>query len=301
MIYQQIYKHSLIRLSWFLLLITSISLGACTQPKIDPLKLKILPQDRARAEFPPSEEELLTQPRLALPLVVYRGGDVTDSRLQRAFNFFQTAFKKHGNFTFIPLESVNLLLKKNENAHFQTTNVADAIEMAKKQNASFVVQLSVDLLGSQRIKGVDHFKIRLDTGVITTNSGQVVFKEAIFMDTRNLTKSKKKIKKQVQKNFPLKGYILETRGGHQVAKISIGRSKGLTVGRKLLIRNRTVKKVMVNGVVKRTISFDPQALANAKVIEIHEDYAWITIEKETQEQIKAGQVVFTVPEKGFWR
>ncbi|MCP4297325.1 MAG: hypothetical protein GY786_17115 [Proteobacteria bacterium] len=282
------------------IMIFSVLLNSCNQVEIDPLKLTILPVDRETASFPPSKEELMVQPRVLFPLIVYRGETVTTPRFQKAYQFFQESFEKYGDFTFIPLATVQELLDKEENKHFQASNVADAIELANGQNASFVVQIGIDILEAKRVKAIDHFKINIDAGVITTSTGQVIFKNNILVDTLKPEESEAAIKKQVQEHFPVKGYILETRGGHQVAKISIGRSRGIRMGRELLVRDRIVKTVMVNGMVRKTVTFSPQAVANVKVIKVHEDESWISIDEELRKGIKLGQVVFTEPEGGLW-
>jgi len=286
--------------SYLILSLLGLAMIGCTQPKVDPMSLSILEGDRVEVEFPPSDEELMVQPRLMLPLIVYQGATVTAPRLAKVMAFLQDSFRKQGNFDFIAQEKIHALLKKEKNRRFQTNNVADAIELGLSQDATFVGQLEIKLIESKLVKGVDRFKAVINLGVLTTNTGQVVFKQDIYFNSANPKASQKKLKKMVQENFPMRGYILETRGGHEVARISLGRGLGLAIGRELLIRNRIQKIDMVGGLVRKRISFDPEAVAQVRVIKIMEDEAWVWIEEKDRAQIKLGQVVFTQPEKGIW-
>ena len=125
----------------------------------------------------------------------------------------------------------------------------------------------------------------------------MVFQQNIGFDSQKPEKSGTELKLLVQKFFPLRGFILETRGGHQVAKISLGRSLGVKLNREFHIRERSVENKIVSGVVRKVISFSPIALATGKVIRVMENESWIAIDKKDRIKIKSGQVVFSLPEK----
>ena len=67
--------------------------------------------------------------------------------------------------------------------------------------------------------------------------------------------------------------------------------------RKIQVRERNVSDQIINGVSRRTVTFETAALTTAEVIRVGENDAWIQIEKGDQHKIKKGQVVFTLPER----
>ncbi len=273
-----------------------IVFGSCTPKYVDPMTLKITDIDLEEAEFPPTQKELTVSPYLMLSLVVYKGDTVTESRLNNILGFVHRSFRNHGNFSPIPQNEVKVLLSSEENKRFQPSNVADAIQLGKTLNAAFVAQYQVMIAESQIIENIDHFKSSTNLTIFTTDSGQVRFKKDLIYDTQDPEQSELNLKKLIQQDFPLQGYILETRGGRQYAKVSIGRGLGIKLDRKFQVRERIVKNEMVMGISRRTVSFPPLALATVTTVKVMEDAAWVRIEKSDQAKVKKGQMVLALPE-----
>ena len=187
------------------------------------------------------------------------------------------------------------LLAKEENRHFQPGNIADAIQLGASINVDFVSQMQITIIESKMVKNIDHIKANVNLTLFTTGSGQVIIKHDALYDSQNLERSDEALRQLVQTNFPIRGFILETRGGHQVAKISLGRSAGIKLGRQILIRERQVNSQIVNGVSRKTITFKAAALAKTKVIQVLENESWVAVNKGDQHKIKKGQVIFTLP------
>ncbi len=278
------------------LLAVLIGAGACTQPKVDPLSVPVMEIDKETAKYPPTKAELAVTPRLMLSLMVFKGDTVTKERLDATLGFLDQSFSKYGNFSPVPQTKVEELLNTDENRKFQASNVADAIQLGKSLNASFVAQLQVMIGESQVINNIDHYKSNVNMTIFTADSGQVVFKKDIVYDTQDYEQSDIDLKKMIQQYFPLRGYILETRGGRQFAKISVGRSLGIKLDRQFQIRERDVKEEIVMGVTRRTVSFSPLALATVTVVKVMEDSSWVSIEEKDRIKVKQGQVVFSMPE-----
>jgi len=274
-----------------------ILIGGCAGKQINPLSLPITGSDRVQTAFPPTGDELIIRTQLLLPLVVYKDQTTTDQRLMQILEFVHQGFEQNANIAAIPQQEVENLLSKEENRRFQATNVADAIQLGMSLKAQFVSQMQITIIESKVVKGVDQFKANINLTIFTTGSGQVVFQKDFGLDTQKFEKSENELKLLVQRSFPIRGYILETRGGHQVAKISLGRSMGIKLNREFHIRERNVKTEIVSGVTRKVVSFPTAALATAKVIKIMENESWILIEKSDRAKIKLGQVVFTLPEK----
>ena len=273
-----------------------ILLSGCTQKKVDPLAFPILEADKLEAQYPPKEEELILRPNILLPLLVFKDQTVTDERLNEITHFINSTFEKYGNFSIISKNQTDTLLAKAENKHFQSSNIADAIQLGTSVNADFVSQMQATIIESKMVENVDRFKANINLTVFTTSSGQVIIQQNIHYDSQKFDRSYKKLKQLIQAYFPIRGYILETRGAHQVAKISLGRSVGIELGRKIQIRERTVKSQIINGVSRRIVSFDVNTLATTKVIKVMEDDSWVLVNKKDQSKIKKGQVIFTMAE-----
>lgn len=271
-------------------------ISACTPKKIDPMAFQILEADKIEAQHPPTEEELVLRPYILLPLVVYKDQTTTDARLNDLLHFIHSSLKKNGNFSIIPKNQVDALLAKEENNHFQPSNIADAIQLGTSVNATFVSQMQITIIESKMVDNMDVFKANISLTVFTTDSGQVVFQQDIKWDAKKPERSNKKLKQLVQTYFQIRGYILETRGAHRVAKISLGRSVGIELGRKMQIRERIVKSEIVNGVSRKNVSFGVNALATTKVIKVMENDCWVLVDKKDMQRIKKGQVAFTLPD-----
>ena len=280
-----------------LLLLAGLLLPACVPQQVDPMSLPIMKNDLEEAENPPTAEELAVTPHLLLPFLVYKDDATTKLRLEAVMKFIQNAFRDYGNFLSVPQKKVAELLALEENKLFQSSNVADAIHLGKSLKASFVAQFQVFISESETIENIDTFKSKTNLTIFTTDSGQVVFKQDIVFDTQKIEQSEKTLRKVIQENFPLRGFILETRGGKQYAKISLGRSMGIKQGRRFQVRDRIVKKEILLGVARKTVSFAPLALATVSVVQVMEDEAWVEIDKNDRDKIKKGQVVFSLVEK----
>lgn len=284
---------------WTVLLFVFCSillLAGCAGPKINPLTLPVLDSDSEEARFPPSADELVLRPYILLPLTTSTGETVTEARLRDVHHFIHSSLEQGGNFKVISPEQTNKILVREENRHFQPANIADAIQLGASVNANFVSQMEVTIIESKLVKSVDHFKANINLTIFTTDSGQVVIKQDIIYDTAELEDSEESLRKLVQTYFPIRGYILETRGGHQVARISLGRSAGIELGRKIQIRERDVRAEIVNGIARKTVTFGAAALTTAGVVRVQENDAWILIEKGDRHKIKKGQVIFTMAE-----
>lgn len=279
-----------------MILLSALLIGSCATKQINPLTLPLKPSDSEETRFPPTESELVLRPHILLPLVTAKDPTVTDERLRDVLHFVHTSLEKNGHFSVLSRQETSILLKKEENKHFQPGNIADAIQLGATVNADFVSQMQITVIESKMVNNVDHFKANVNLTIFTTGSGQVVVKNDIVYDSQELEESKRDLKKLVQTYFPIRGYILETRGGHQVAKISLGRSVGIELGRNVQVREREVTDEIVNGVARRTVSFAAAALTTAEVIKVQEDHSWILIEEGDRHKIKKGQVIFTLPE-----
>lgn len=284
-------------MGFFLLLCCSFILfSACTVKQIDPMSFKVQKEDLQQAEHPPTHDELSIQQNILLPIIVYQDPTVTETRGKEILSFIHGMLEKQGNFSIIPSFQIDQMLEKDENRGIQLSNVSAMIQLGQQQNATHISQLQITIQKSSVVKNIDHYEANIKLTVFTTNSREHVFSKDILFNTQNKKDSKSALKELVQTYFPLKGYILETRGNHQVAKISLGRSLGIEIGRKLDVRERLKQTEIVNGESRTTVSFSPNAIATVKVIRIMENDCWVTIDKDDQKKIKKGQVIFTTPE-----
>ncbi len=270
---------------------------ACTVVSVDPDSLSVLAIDNEQAEFPPTPQEQVTRPNLLLSLIVSKDPTVIESRLKQILHFVHNEFEQHGNFTAIPQQQVKAFLSSEENRRFQARNVADAIQLGKSLKATFVAQMKIAVLEARLVDNVDQYKANINLTIFTTGSGQVVFEKDITFDTEYQEESSTDLKKLVQDYFKLRGFILETRGGHHVAKISLGRSLGIKLDREFEIRERTVVTEIVDGVSRQTIQIPVVALATVRVIKVMENEAWVEVDEGDRSKVKKGQMVFSLPEE----
>jgi len=283
---------------FFLLLCSSfIFLSSCTVKQIDPLSFKVLKDDLQQTEHPPTPDELVIQKNILMPVIVFKDQTVTETRMNDILSFIYNILEQQANFSVIPASQISQMLEKDENRGIQLSNVSAVIQLGQQQNATHISQMQITIQKSSVIKNVDHYEANIKMTVFTTNSREHVFSKDILYNTQDKRDSTSSFKEIVQTYFPLKGYILESRGNHQVAKVSLGRSLGITIGRELMVRERTKQTEIVNGESRTTISFTPIAVATVKVIKVMENDCWVAIDKDDQKKIKKGQVIFTSPQE----
>lgn len=277
--------------------ITILLATSCAEKKIDPYALQILPEDKVASKFPPTKEELVPVLEQMVLLVASKNETVSQTRLDQLVTFIRSGISNHSNVKNIPSEKLDETFKEKEFHAFQPDNVSEAIRLGKKLNARFVSQLQLSIKEAKMVEGVDRFKANVNFSVFTTDSGQIMFKQNLEYDSSNPTESNVKLKEVIQKYFPVKGYILETRGNHQVAKISVGRSLGVTLNQMFNVRARTVESTVTFGFVRRSVSYSQEVIAPVTVIKVMENEAWVSIPEKDRPKIKLGQVLFSLPEK----
>ncbi|MDT8445319.1 MAG: hypothetical protein RRB13_00315 [bacterium] len=277
---------------WSLVLL----LAACAPQKVEPTKLPLTAIDEQKTAFPPEENELLQKPRLYVNLITHKHPTVTQAREEAILGFTADSLSRYAAFAPIEQRRVENLLSQSDYRGFRAESAAQAIELGKALGAQFVMQTELSIASSKLEKGVDRFKAIVGLTVFKVDSGQVVFKENLNYDSSEPAESRQEVKPVIQRAFPLMGFVLQTRGDRQVAKISLGSSLGLQVGRKVQIRKRKIERDLVQGLNTGVISYS-EALATAEVIQVQANDAWVELDPRDRDKIHQGDVVYTLPEK----
>ena len=271
-------------------------LVGCSVPSVDPLQLKIGPLDQETTRFPPQSHELIHQPRMMVELLTHEGMTVTGNRQSELLEFVHHSLSTFGGFSYVPQMDVKAQLETTEFLGFHPTSVVQALRLGQQLNANFVAQVELEITESKLVDGIDRYKANIGLTVFTVNTGQLIFKETLVYNSAKAAKSSQKTKRAIQSAFPLKGFIVETRGEREVAKITLGSSSGMKVGRKVQVRSRVVEHSLIRGVNQERIQYSAEVLATGEVIQVSENEAWIWLPKNDRKKIKNGDLVFTLPE-----
>jgi len=265
----------------------------CATPQIKPLDLAI---DQEITTFPPSPEELLHHTRLIAEVLTTQGSTVTPARQLEILTFLHQSMESFGDFSYIPPMDVAAQLKTAPFVGFEPHSVVETLKLSASIGAEFASQVEIHITKSQLKQGIDQFSADIQLALFKVSTGQLIFKEKVVYSSANPLRSKKRFKKSIQSSFPLKGFIIETRGGREVAKITLGASFGLQIGRKVLIRSRKIRHQLVRGIDQTQISYSTEALAKGEVIQVSTNDAWIWIPEAKRSQFRTGDLVFTLPE-----
>ena len=274
--------------------------SACTPKKIVPMELQVEADDKLMAEFPPENIELAQEAKRLLSLVVSKDDTITESRFKQIIAFIEMGFSKFADISSLPQKEVQTALMTDAHHGFQPQNVAEALALGKEMDTTYVAQLRISLLESKVINNIDRFKAKINLTVFTTNSGQIILSQDVLYNSNLSNRKQKDFQEMIQTFFPLRAYILQTRGGHQVAKISIGRSLGIKLGREFLIRDRKVDTILMMGMARKTISFSSDVLAKGTVIKVLENESWLSIPQKDRHKIRIGQAAFSEPDSADW-
>lgn len=256
-----------------------------------PSQLSITKEDQQSVENPPTKEELiLSRNDLAILRIPQKG--ISQIEIDNTLKIITRSFNKEANFQVIPNQKVKRMIAKPSYRNFDSKNVIDAIELAEALNATYVAQVYFEKIEDERTHSINITVFKVDTR-------QTVLKEEMIVDPLYSEKFYEQFKVIVQKYFPLQGFILETRGNRQVAKISLGRSVGIEAGRKLIVYNRIITgNIQGNntseGLGVQRIQYS-EKVATVKVIEVMENESWVLINSSDSDRIRLGQVVFTLP------
>lgn len=281
------FYYSIIAFSFFLL-------TACSQVKVEPDLLISSSADQLETKFPPTKDDLTYRKRYILPLLIEGDEMISNSRKKEVLSFLSQAFLKMGDIYTIAEQDVITRLTQENFQGFQAANIPEALLLGQELQANYLSQIRI---APKKQKNKNSFKAGIDLSVFSVGSGQLAFREIIPYDAKSTKRGKKALKKLIQSYFPIKGFILETRGDHQVAKISVGRSAGVKLKRTFLIHERKVKSELVQGIMRKTNSFSDAPVASGKVIQVMENESWILIKKKERPNVLKGQVVFAKPEK----
>lgn len=284
--------------------LAGIFLTACAPKKIEPLKLAITEEDKKQVEFPPSKDELVLPRNDIVFLDEELGLGVSKERLQPINEIIEKVFRLSANFNIVPQEKIDAILSQADYKDFRANNIIESIQFAKEQDATFLGLKNIQITSSRIKEKVDTFVASVEISLFTTGTRQLISKNTLSYDSENPIDFVWNLKKNLVETYlPLRGFITETRGNHQVAKITLGSSLGIKVGRKLLVRNRIVYSTIAGGVsadsgMQRTIiRYSPEVLAKVEVIEVRENESWVKIKSEDRLKIAIGQGVFTEPEE----
>lgn len=267
---------------------------SCAQTKVEPDLLLTTANDRMETQFPPSPEDLTYRKQYILPLMIEVDEQVSILQRVEIENFISDSFLKIGDIYSVDKEEVQTTLEKEKFQGFQSANIPDALLLGRDLSAGFLSQIRVRALKKNDPK---HFKGEVDLSVFSVGTGQLAFREVIPYASKSTKRAKVALKKLIQSYFPIKGFILETRGDRQVAKISVGRSTGVALDRIFLIHERSVQSEIVKGTVRKTNSFSTSPVASGRVIQVMENESWILMGKKDRLNVLKGQVVFAKPEK----
>ena len=276
------------------LLFFCAGLVACSGPTVDPLSLPLNPPDLETAQFPPSESELVHRPRMLLTLVASAKEDLSPAQTGESLAFLAESLAKYGDFAPIPESKVKALLAREDQRGFRPESIAMALNLGSLLGAEFVAQVELSLAPVKRSDAP--YKTQGKITLFHQASGRMVFLEPWVYDSADPTESRTRLKPKIQAAFPLRGFVLETRGDRRVAKISLGASLDLKVGQKVSFRSRIVETSLQNGLNSQLITYSPQVQCQGEVILVTANHAWVLIKPKDQEKLKKGDVVFTEPE-----
>lgn len=271
--------------------------SSCAKKRVDPYALPILPEDRVTAEFAPTEEELVPVPQRMLLLAAAGNEAASQNRLERILAFVRSGMGRYGNIRCVPQRESEDVLREEEFRLFRPESISEVVRLGKRVEARFATQLRVAVRETESDEEPDRLVADIDLTVVATGSGRTVFKENLKYDSARPQRSLKTIGKPVQRHFPIKGFILETRGGRQVAKISVGRSLGVELNRLFHVRERFVAREVVRGAVRKSIDYSREVVAPVRVIRVMENESWVSVPEGRRSKVMLGQVLFSQPER----
>ena len=250
----------------------------------------------AATEFPPTKEELIPVLEQIVILVAAKQDTVSQSRLDQILEFIRFGMNSYSNIKTIARQELDNALEEKEFQSFRPDSTADAARLGRRLHARYIGQLRLTMQEARLEKGVDRFIANANFIVFAAESGQTLFSGDIQYDSSNLRKSLQRLAEHIQIHFPIKAFILETRGDRQVAKISVGRSLGVELDRQFHVHERTVEHTMAPGSIRKRISYSQEVIALVRVIRVMENESWVSVPEKERGKIKLGQVLFSQPE-----
>ncbi|MGK0288714.1 MAG: hypothetical protein ACI86H_000133 [bacterium] len=276
-------------------LLSSFMLVGC-RPKIVPSQLPITVIDKQKVKFYPAKRDFIPKKHSMVLLVISKSAGVSKDRLTVIQDAIRSTFEKNAYIKIIPSKKIDLLIKSDKYKNFEKKSVSDGIQLGSDLNATLVAQQDIVILESKLQNGKDIYRAKISLTVFTTGSRQIIFKKDIFIESDDIADSKIDLKKLVQLYFPLRAFVIESRGKREIAKITIGRNLGVEVGRKFLLRTRIVKESLGTLGASKSVSYSRDIVARVEVIEVLENESWVYIAEGDRAKIKLGLAAFSMPE-----
>lgn len=265
------------------LILPLIFLVACTHHSVDPYTFPITPLDEKKTAAQPATEDLIwhLRPTLHLdfslpPTLISQ--KIEKRRTQEQKKAILSDFKAQG-FHFIPKLQIQQILANNQIPQSKEKQK----ELAQKLGAKWLLVTT----------SADHHSDKTEWNLWHIDSNQR--KLRFYIGTLNPNRDRKQALLKLQRDIPLRGFVLETRGNKHLAKTTLGYSSRIRLGQKLLFRNWQLESPNTNGTFQRKVRYAPIPSCHGKVVWVDAEDSWVETEKSCQNLVHKGMAVFVVP------
>jgi len=263
------------------------------QPAVIPFQQAAPDTDKQTVPHPPSEEELRIPPHFLAFSPPVTNPQLTQYHQSLSLNFIQSLLEQEGNLQILPEYRTTYLLQRIEFREYDPTSVEDAFRLGKALKVDYIAMLKIQpsLVKKDDLDWATYPTLK----IYQVQSQQIVMQESFNFEALHASNLWNTLKTKVQKVFPLKGYILETRNRHAYVRINFGTNQGIRANRTCSVFRRSIEsKTLPDGGSQKTESY--QLLGKMTIREVNQDTSWGVVDPETRPKILTGDVVFTNPE-----
>ena len=262
-----------------------------------------IPEDEPGESIPspPTLEELHAQKSYIAFLPVQYAPALTRYHRTLSNAFVLSVLEEYGNLEVIEnsrvkgamnrteFRKLTKLIEEEQFRRFEKPLIDEAIQLGKQLGVRYIglmrVQTSPVKVSSNDWSTYISFRIyRVEDPVRIEMNHEFAF---VFSESNSLWEE---LGTQVRGQFPLSGFILETRGNREYVRINLGRANRVYLNQVCKVFRRIRKTQQKDGTRKRiTTEFD--LLGKLAVVNVQQDFAWGRVEPEFRGKISKGDAI----------
>lgn len=264
-----------------------IFLGGCQSVAPKPMAHPQTQEDLVRYQPSPHPEELIAYSKPIL-LFLQSNLEQTDFAPQLQEGFYRILEERAG-FQRIPAKRYAYRRNLPELAGLNPLQLSHQLKLAEAMEADYLARMEI---GPNESEDQSNYQGSLKVEIIETKTGEALFVESLTLKNPGHESALRAFAPKIEKAFPLKGYLLQTRANKRFAKISLGRSRGIALGREFTLHKRTLEPI---GQERQKERIHPIEVSRGRVVLLKEYESWLELEEETRAKALEGMPVLSRP------
>ncbi|KAK3608857.1 hypothetical protein CHS0354_006898 [Potamilus streckersoni] len=165
-------------------------------------------------------------------------------------------------------------------------------EQANSEEMDFLAIYRAELFEYGDRAGQMYYETGITADFYQVSSRKLIGVNKLILKSSQKDLAEKEIRKFAANYFPVRGFVTETRGEGEVARVAAGGSSGFKKGDRILFRNAILKqnRATDNNVmtVSTSVDYSDEVIGYGEIELLGDDFSWVKIESKYRQAVKAG-------------